>query len=313
MPEYTPQDFVEKWEQTELKERASAQSHFDDLCRLVGHPTPAEYDPKGESFTYEYGVEKLGGGQGYADVWFKGHFAVEYKGKGKYKSLDEAYKQLLRYRENLLNPPLLVVCDIENWEIHTNWPNTAKRVYRFTNLDITRPRIQRILRALFYDPGQLHPDRTADQVTTDAADVFKEIAENMRAWEAAPERIAHFLTKLVFCLFAEDVGLLPVGLSGKGVFTEIVEQTRQRPGDFVHYMHELFQAMADGGKVLLRDIPFFDGTLFGDVHVEEISAEALIALERACHLDWSAIEPAIFGTLFERSSERTTLAATISC
>ena len=302
MPELTPKQFVERWDRAELKETASAQQHFIDVCHLVGHPIPAEKDPAGEFFTFEAGVKKTTGGQGFADVWYKGHFAIEYKGKGKYQTLDDAYQQLLRYRENLDNPPLLIVCDIEHWEIHTNFTGTEKRVYAFTNDQIAgSTKIQRILHNLFFAPYELHPDRTAAEVTADAAGVFNQIAGNMRAWEAAPERIAHFLTKLVFCLFAEDVGLLPAGMSGRGLFTEIVEQTRAKPGDFVHYTTELFKAMADGGKVLLRDVKYFDGKLFDDVVVEELSAEALIALEKACHLDWSSIEPAIFGTLFERS------------
>ncbi|WP_119065636.1 class I SAM-dependent DNA methyltransferase [Aggregatilinea lenta] len=301
MNSLTPQQFTDKWSRTELKERASAQEHFTDVCRLVDHATPAELDPKGEFFTYEYGMKTSEGRQGYADVWYKDHFAIEYKGKNKYDSLDGALQQLQRYRENLHNPPLLVVCDIEHWEVHTNWTNTEKQVYRFTNAEVLTPRVQRILHALFFDPAYLHPDRTAAEVTKDAAEVFRDIAQNMRQWEAAPQRIAHFLTKLVFCLFAEDVGLLPTGVSGKRIFTEIIEATHDNPKDFVFYTRQLFQAMAEGGKVMLRDIPYFDGRLFEDVAVEEISYEALAALEKACHLDWSAVEPAIFGTLFERS------------
>jgi type II restriction/modification system DNA methylase subunit YeeA len=301
MSDLTVDQFIAKWERAELKERASYQEHFLDLCALVGHETPAQKDPTGEGFTFEAGMKTTTGSQGYADVWYKGHFAIEYKGKGKYKTLDDAYQQLLRYRENLGNPPLLIVTDIEHWEIRTNFTGTETVKHTFTNQELGLRKWQRLLHNLFYDPYQLHPDRTTAQVTADAANVFKNIAENMRAWEAAPERIAHFLTKLVFCLFAEDVGLLPAGTSGKGLFTEIIEQTRQKPKDFVYYTRQLFQAMAEGGKVLLRDVPYFDGILFEDVEVEELSAEALTALERACHLDWSAVEPAIFGTLFERS------------
>lgn len=302
MTSLTPQQFVQKWEDSALKERSSYQEHFMDVCHLVGHPTPAAFDPTGETFTFVAGGKKLGGGQGWADVWYKGHFAIEYKGKGKYDTLDAAYDQLLKYRENLDNPPLLIVCDIEHWEIHTNFTGTPKRIERFTNRDIaSSTRVQRMLRWLFEDPQQFHPRRTTEQVTADAADVFRQIADNMRAWDAAPERIAHFLTKLVFCLFAEDVGLLPAGLSGNGLFTEIVEQTRTRPSDFVLYTGQLFQAMAQGSKVQFRDIRWFDGRLFEDITVEPLSAEALTALERACRVDWSSVEPAIFGTLFERS------------
>ncbi|MCD4686337.1 MAG: hypothetical protein K8S97_10410, partial [Anaerolineae bacterium] len=96
MPDLTPQQFVEKWAATSLKESASAISHFDDLCRMLDQPPPAEADPDGTFFTYEYGLQKSGGGRGRADVWYAGHFAIEYKGKRKYNTLDKAYQQLLQ-------------------------------------------------------------------------------------------------------------------------------------------------------------------------------------------------------------------------
>ena len=41
----TPQEFVEKWRRSKLTERSASQSHFNDLCHLLGHPTPAQADP----------------------------------------------------------------------------------------------------------------------------------------------------------------------------------------------------------------------------------------------------------------------------
>lgn len=75
----TPQEFVEKWRHVTLKERSAAQEHFLDLCRMLGHKTPVEADPDGRFFTFERDAEKLGGGDGFADVWYRGHFAWEYK------------------------------------------------------------------------------------------------------------------------------------------------------------------------------------------------------------------------------------------
>ncbi|MCJ7737358.1 MAG: class I SAM-dependent DNA methyltransferase, partial [Anaerolineae bacterium] len=102
----TPREFVNKWQHaSNLKERSAAQEHFIDLCRMLGHPTPAELDPEGKSFCFEAGAAKHGGGQGWADVWKRGFFAWEYK--GAHANLDRAYDQLLQYREALENPPLL--------------------------------------------------------------------------------------------------------------------------------------------------------------------------------------------------------------
>jgi hypothetical protein len=302
----TPQQFVGHWQNTPLRERQSYQIHFADVCDLVGHerPSGSGMDAQGRAFGFEYGVKKDAGGQGFADVFYEGHFAVEYKGAGKYKDLNEAYQQLLQYREKLNNPPLLVVTDIQNWEIHTNWPNTEKRIYKFTNADIAnKPSVIRMLGDLFTTPERLHPHKNTEQVTTAAADVFRLIADDMRNEQAVdPQRIAHFLTKLVFCLFAEDVNLLPPGPKGDaGIFAEIIDQTRREPSRFRRYASDLFQAMADGGEVLFQKIPYFNGSLFDDVTVEELSIEALGKLEQASNLNWESVEPAIFGTLFERS------------
>lgn len=111
----TPDQFIAKWKPAELKERAACQEHFLDLCRLVGQKTPAEADPKGTWYTFEKGVEKDVGGQGFADVWRKDCFGWEYKGKRR--NLDDAYRQLLQYRDALGNPPLLIVCDLNHLKI----------------------------------------------------------------------------------------------------------------------------------------------------------------------------------------------------
>ncbi|MEO1165291.1 MAG: DNA methyltransferase [Chloroflexota bacterium] len=304
---FTPQKFVENWRNTELSERASYQAHFMEVCRLIGYETPTGTgeDKFGNRFVFERSLKKQQGGQGFADVFLEGHFAIEYKAPNKYKDLREAYDQLLQYREQLNNPPLLIVTDIQNWEIHTNFPNTEKRVYAFSNEEIaTRSVVQDYLRDIFTDPAKLHPNRNTEQVTADAAKGFQIIADNMRQWQADPERIAHFLTKLVFCLFAEDVSLLPSGPRGEtGIFSEIIEQNRQDPKQFVETTEYLFKAMADGTKIPFVNIPipYFNGSLFDDVSVEELSFDALSALETASRLNWESVEPAIFGTLFERS------------
>src|SRR5947207_8252084 len=95
----TPPEFVQKWTASTRTERAASQEHFIDLCRLLGYPTPNEADPTGDNYAFEKGAEKTEGGDGFADVWKKGFFAWEYKGKRK--DLKAAYSQLLEYREAL--------------------------------------------------------------------------------------------------------------------------------------------------------------------------------------------------------------------
>ena len=295
-------EFAIKWAPVKLRERAGAQEHFLDLCRMLGVQTPAEVNPNGEWFTFEKGLDKSTGGRGFADVWRKDHFAWEYKGRKK--DLAAAYQQLQLYREALGNPPLLVVCDLDTFQVHTNFNNTVKRVYEFDNGDlaINRPvgdsdlTPTQILSALFDDPQKLNPGKLQSRLTEEAADLLRVLADDMREWKISERDIARFIMRMIFCFFASDVGLLP-----KVALTDLIEINKSKPADFRMYLSELFAAMKDsGGKFLMRDIPHFNGELFDDTYVPPLIADHIALLEQLQDLDWSDIEPSIFGTLFER-------------
>lgn len=117
----TPAAFIQKWRAAELKERSAAQTHFNDLCALLGLPDPVSADPKGEWFCFERGASKATGGEGWADVWRRDCFAWEYKGRRA--DLSAALKQLLQYAGALGNPPLLITCDLDRIQIRTNFQN----------------------------------------------------------------------------------------------------------------------------------------------------------------------------------------------
>ena len=174
-PTLTPQEFVAKWRSSTLKERSASQSHFNDICHLIGHPTPTEADPYGTHFVFEAGANKQTGGQGWADVWKKGFFAWEYK--GKHANLDKAYQQLLQYHEALQSPPLLIVSDLESIVIHTKFTNTVKQVYTIYLDDLLQPGGLATLRAAFFRPVDLRAQQTTEQVTREAASQFARLAE----------------------------------------------------------------------------------------------------------------------------------------
>ncbi len=295
-------EFIARWQNATLTERAAAQSHFIELCRVLGQPEPVQSDTSGSIYTFEKGVEKSSGGHGFADVWFRGHFAWEYKRRGA--DLRDAYRQLQLYREDLENPPLLVVCDLNRFEVHTNFTGTASKIYSFDLERLADPAplpgsdlsALDVLRALFTEPERLKPEQTAARVTEQAAAEFARLAERLRERGVEAERAAHFLMRLLFCLFAEDIDLLPSGL-----FTRLVENTQERPEHFESRTRALFRAMADGGFFGADDIAHFNGGLFAGDDVIPLQRADLAVLLRACRLDWAAIEPAIFGTLFERS------------
>jgi len=297
-------EFIRRWKDSELTERAGSQSHFIDLCQILNEPHPAAADPKGDDYTFEKHVNKIGDDKGFADVWRRGFFGWEYK--GKHKDLKAAYQQLFNYSADLDNPPLLVVCDFEHFEVHTNFTNTRPLVYKFTLDDLMKREpipgsdlsALDILRSVFSEPEKLKPGAFEVRVTEDAAKKFIDLKNNLASRGNHPEKIARFLMRILFCLFADSVGLLPDNL-----FRKMIETDRQQRAarQFTRKLGNLFQAMSEPGDFYgpFR-IRHFNGGLFADNTVLGLEPEDLAILGEAAKLDWSRIEPAIFGTLFER-------------
>ena len=77
-----------------------------------------------------------------------------------------------------------------------------------------------------------------------------------------PQEIAHFLIRLLFCLFAEDIGLLPERL-----FPRLLDQTRRNSKDFSEVLRQLFRAMNTGGYFGADKILHFNGGLFDSEEV----------------------------------------------
>ncbi|MDL2342532.1 class I SAM-dependent DNA methyltransferase [Deinococcus sp. MIMF12] len=304
----TPQEFATKWRELapRLSERAAYQEHWRDLCALLGEPTPTS-DLTGDDYAFEKHVKKAGTGEtGYADVFKRGHFVVEYKAKGK--SLGKALQQALLYARELGNPPLLLVSDLSTTEIHTNFTGSSPRVIRLTLDDLERDApvggdltALTALRACFRDPGKLDPRQLRERVTQDATARVGEVAQALAARGMPQTQAAHFLMRVVFAMFAEDVGLLE-----RGLLTRLLKRAREYPDRSQGYFQELFSAMQGGGEFWGTDIRHFNGGLFDDSAALGITREDADALLVAATLDWAEVEPAIFGTLFENSLDAAT-------
>jgi len=292
----TPYELISKWRDSELRERQGAQEWFLDVCRLAGHPTPAESDKTGETFCFERGAEKGSGGGGWADVWKRGHFGWEFK--GRHKDLDRAYRQLADYRDALENPPLLVVSDFDRIRIHTSFTGAPTEVHEIPVDSLVDPAQLEKLRAVFFDPGKLRPGRLDPRVTEEVASDLANVALELRSRGLDPQAVARFLDRVVFCLFAEDVGLLPEKLMSR-----VLDRGRHDVPSFPVLSARLFAAMKDGEFFGTDRIRKFDGYLFDDDATLELTKKELDRLYQASRQDWSAIDPTIFGALFERGTD----------
>ena len=294
----TPQEFAGRWHDAGFGERQGAQSFFNDLCGLVGHPTPAAYgDP--ETYTFEKSVPG-----GSADAYFEEHFGWEFKGQDA--QLDGAFGQLLRYQVHLKTPPLLIVSSFETIRIQTNFPGMETARYDVGIAELGQPERLGLVRDAFFAPQRFRDRlRPVEVVTQETAALFQSIVVDMEMHNEDPERLARYLNQLVFCLYSEDAGLLPEGL-----FTRVVAQYYRDPATFDRAIRSLFAQMATGGFSGADEIPQFNGDLFNVVDTVELSTVARQRLGEACQRNWRDIEPSIFGTLFERALDASKRAQT---
>ena len=294
-----PREFVAKWRNVNFGEKQASQEMFLDICALVDHPTPVAYGNR-EVFTIEKWVPG-----GFADAYYEEHFGWEFKGDDS--DLDAALNQLLRYQVHLKTPPLLIVSSFNTIRIQTNFPGmeTARHVIPVAALD-EKEHLDK-LRWAFHSPAEFRPGRTLDAATKETADLFFNIVRDMEQRVDDPEKLARYLNQIVFCLYAEDAGLLPGGL-----FTRIVRQYNRDAETFDNAVRGLFSQMATGGLFGADNVSYFNGDLFNSVDTVLFSDVALYHLAQAAGKDWRNIEPSILGTLFERAldaSKRSQLGA----
>lgn len=312
----TPQEFIAKWgpggPAYYLNEEQGAQSHFIDLCQLLGVPEPGSE----AGYVFEKQTLVLGEARGYADVFKNGAFAWENKAPGR--NLDAALKQLLSYSLALSNPPILVVCDRLTIRIHTQFTGHPTETFNVLLAELDQPDKLALLRRIWTNPESFRPKKTSRDITEAAAKSFATLADGLRKRgpskdtqpqesQAHADEVAHFLTQCLFCFFAEDVGLLP------GRMFEGLVNNRQLTSDKLTIgLRNLFTVMRDGGLYGNDDIPWFNGGLFKKIKVPALTVLDMTELRNAAALNWSAIDVSIFGTLFERGldpSKRSQLGA----
>ena len=292
----TPAEFITKWKDNKLSERAGAQAHFLDLCELLGVDKPNDPD----NYCFERGAKRTGVGRGWSDVWKRHNFAWEYK--APHGNLDIALKQLMTYALALDNPPLLVVSDRLRIEIHTHFTGAPSRKDVIPLEEIGKPENLQKLRWLFEKPDEFKPQQTRTAITLQAAKLIGDLAWQMQQRKHDPHKVAHFLNKLVFCLFAEDAkGPASEPLLPNRLFSTILASGQKDSVRFERQLKSLFQAMADRhGAFGEHVIQWFNGGLFDDDLTLPLTSDDIDKLLNVSVLDWSAIEPSIFGTLFER-------------
>ncbi len=208
------------------------------------------------------------------------------------------------------NPPFVVVVDVgHTFEIFADFTQAGKaylpfpdpRTFRIRLADLADAKIRHRLRLIWTDPAALDPARVSADVTREVSAHLAELAKSLEQAGHKPEVVAQFLTRCLFCMFAEDVELLP-----KDSFRELLESIPADGAGFEQLVQQLFREMNTGtGKgisvVLRKKLLHFNGGLFADDTVLPVNGLQLGLLKNAARQHWASVEPAIFGTLLERA------------
>ena len=222
-------------------------------------------------------------------------------------------------------PPFLVIVDIGHViELYADFSLQGKHYaqfpdrqsYRIYLEDLRDAAVRERLRLVWTDPQVLNPARRTAEVTREIAALLAKLSQSLetRLIRALPEKrrpeqlsldrsaiagkVALFLMRCLFTMFAEDVGLLK-----RDSFTALLKEYKGQ-ADRVHIpLGRLWQDMNEGGfsPELHTDILKFNGGLFKDATTLEITEDDLAWLAIAAERDWKDVEPAIFGTLLERA------------
>jgi hypothetical protein len=228
------------------------------------------------------------------------------------KVLQRAYNQARKYITALPaaegRPPFLIVCDVGHTiDLYAEFSGTGGQYERFPDpishrihlADLHQPEIRERLRKVWTDPHSLDPSKYSAKVTREVAKSLAELAKSLEKDGHDAQVTAGFLQRCLFTMFAEDVELLP-----KNSFLNLMDKVKDSPEGFPVMLRTLWSDMATGTKfstVLLNAVPHFNGGLFEDTTALPLRPDQMALLIHAAKSDWSAVEPAIFGTLVERA------------
>jgi hypothetical protein len=327
--------FLARWQGVTASELSTSQSFVIDLCELLGvdrpHATPEQDYMFERPVTFRHGDGSSSAGR--IDCYRRGAFIWESKklkpgattaAGATSKAFDdallraraqaEAYARALPASEG--RPPFLVVVDVGHViELYAEFtrsgatytPFPDPRSHRIRLADLADEAVRHRLKALWTDPLSLDPSRISARVTRQVAAELADLARSLEAAGHTPEQAAGFLTRCLFSMFAEDVGLLPRGADGGGSFLALLKAHREQPATLVNMLRVFWAGMDSGGfnAAIAQDVLRFNGKLFKGAnaggYVLPLTVAQVDGLLRAASANWKEVEPAIFGTLLERA------------
>jgi len=251
--------------------------------------------------SFEVPVQKLGKKRGYIDLFWKGVLLVEQKSAGR--DLARAREQAFDYFPGLKNeelPRWLLLSDFQRFELLDVQTNTE---IRFTLAELP----QHVERFAFIRGDEVIDSTTQQAVNIRAAERMGALHDLLKKDGYDGQDLQVLLVRLLFCLFADSTHIFDAN-NQQPLFWQLVKNRSAEDGrDLGRLLGELFEVLNTPYKQRqtaldeeLACFPYINGALFeGTIRTPVFNAAMRQALLAACEFDWSAVSPAIFGSLFQ--------------
>ena len=286
--------FAKSWEGATY-ERGEAQTFWNEFFNIFDIN-------RRRVATFEEPIKKLGGNQGFIDLFWKGQLLVEHKSFGK--NLSKAKTQAYDYFPNIPSrdlPKFVLVCDFKNWELYDLDESLE---YHFAIEDLPK-NIELFSFIAGYTKKTYKPEEPTNK---EAAELMGKLHDKLLENGYQGHQLELFLTRLLFCMFAEDTGIFP-----KNSFKEFIENQTDASGrdlgSQINYLFELFDTPNEKRQKNIDEsfsqFPYINGSIFSEqlktTHFDRSMREMLLD---ACAFDWSLISPSIFGSMFQASMDK---------
>lgn len=294
-------DFSEWAKKLKGYEKGEAQTFLDRLLRAFGHKGALE-----AGATFEPTVKRSAGRRGttgFIDMLWQPRVLFEMKSRGE--KLERHLSQAIEYWWNLApsRPEYVVLCNFDEFWIFNFNKEVQAPLARLTLEDLPQTEALAFLKpepaAPIFDPNRI---AVTEDAATQVASVFRSMVDERGIEREVAQR---FILQCVMALFSEDLGLLP-----KAHFTRIVRESLEdkRPGQRAEELigslfHQMNSKQLASKGSRNEGVRYFNGGLYATVQPVVLTNEELAALDEAAKHDWSNINPAIFGTLFQQSMD----------
>lgn len=291
-------DFVEFVATLDGDEKSEAQLFCERLFKAFGWPGLKE---AGATLEHRVAMRTPDGKTRtkFADLLWPSKLLIEMKRRGE--KLDRHYQQAFEYWQHIVphRPQYVILCNFDEFWIYDFNIQLYDPVDRITSKNL--PAQYSALNFLFPDERRPHFGNNRIDVTRIAADKVATVFNLLSQRGTDRDQAQRFVLQCVVALFAEDIGLLPANL-----FTELIDECLSGASSF-DLLGNMFRWMntptpARGGRY--RGVPYFNGGLFAVVDPLDLNREELELLAQAATENWSKVQPAIFGTLFQNSMDK---------